>query len=125
MIGSDLSGYWRQADGAIFRFTQDGSSLTSRYPEGAVAGDENDIDFAATIHGNLIYGAHRGPFSRAVQKQCAIQIWVGMGLTLSKDGKRLEGFRGDRILDAGTCTAANSEPVNLVYTRVEDLPPAP
>lgn len=117
---SDLTGYWQQADGDILYFTQDGSSLTSRYKKRSANNDENDIDFTATVHGNLIYGAHRGPFSRAMQKKCSLQIWVGMGLTLSDDGTELTGFRGDRIVDLKTCSAKNSDPVGLVYTRMAD-----
>ena len=120
---SDLTGTWQQGDGAIVHFTQDGSSLTSRYSERSAGNYENDIDFTATIHGNLVYGAHRGPFSRAMQKKCAVQIWVGMGLTLSDDGTRLEGFRGDRAVDPRTCSAVNSDPVSLVYTRIEGAKP--
>ena len=117
---SDLAGYWKQGNGEIVRFTREGSSLTSRYQKRSASNDENDIDFTATVHGNLIYGAHRGPFSRAMQKKCAMQIWVGMGLTLSEDGTELTGFRGDRIVDPKTCSAKNSDPVKLVYTRVTD-----
>ena len=117
---SDLAGYWQQGNGEIVRFTREGSSLTSRYQKRSASNDENDIDFTATVHGNLIYGAHRGPFSRAMQKKCAVQIWVGMGLTLSEDGTELTGFRGDRIVDPKTCSAKNSDPVKLVYTRVTD-----
>ena len=122
---SDLTGYWQQGDGVIVHFTQDGTSLTSRHYERSADNDENDIDFTATVHGNLIYGAHRGPFSRAMQKKCAVQIWVGMGLTLSGDGTLLEGFRGDRIVDPRSCSTANSEPVKLVYKRVPDPEPVP
>lgn len=117
---SDLTGYWQQADGQILYFTQEGSSLTSRYEKASASNDENDIDFTATVHGNLIYGAHRGPFSQVMQKKCALQIWVGMGLTLSDDGTELTGFRGDRIVDLKTCSAKNSDPVEVVYTRIAD-----
>ncbi len=117
-VDHDLTGYWRQADGNIFHFTQDGTSLTSRYRTKSQNNDENDIDFTATIHGNLIYGAHRGPFPRAMQEKCALQIWVGMGLTLSDDGLELRGFRGDRIVDPKTCSVSDSAPVAVVYTRV-------
>ena len=117
---SDLAGSWQQGNGELVRFTREGSSLTSRYQKRSASNDENDIDFTATVHGNLIYGAHRGPFSRAMQKKCAMQIWVGMGLTLSEDGTELTGFRGDRIVDPKTCSAKNSDPVKLVYTRVTD-----
>ncbi|MEJ6595924.1 hypothetical protein [Parasphingorhabdus sp.] len=117
---SDLTGYWKQRDGKIVHFTQDGSSLTSRYSKRSAGNDENDVDFTATVHGNLIYGAHRGPFSRTMQKKCSLQIWVGMGLTLSDDGTILEGFRGDRIVDPKTCSAKNSDPVKIVYKRIAD-----
>jgi hypothetical protein len=100
-VDHDLTGYWRQADGNIFHFTQDGTSLTSRYWTKSQNIDENDIDFTATIHGNL-------------------QIWVGMGLTLSDDGLELRGFRGDRIVDPKTCSVTDSAPVAVVYTRVAD-----
>ncbi|MEH6662444.1 MAG: hypothetical protein V7679_12415 [Parasphingorhabdus sp.] len=116
----DLTGYWQQADGNIFRFTQEGTSLISRYRERSENNDENDIDFTATIHGNLVYGAHRGPFPRAMQKKCALQIWVGMGLTLSDDGLELKGFRGDRIVDPKSCGVIDSAPVAVVYTKVAD-----
>lgn len=119
----DLTGYWRHADGSLFHFTQAGTSLTSRYSMRSVNNDENDIDFTATVHGDLIYGAHRGPFSRAMQKKCALQIWVGMGLTLSDDGIALRGFRGDRIVDPKTCSVIDSDPVAVVYTRVADSDP--
>jgi len=120
---SDLTGYWQQGDGEIFYFTQEGFSLTSRYRDQSANNDENDVDFTATVHGNLIYGAHRGPFSRSMQKKCAVQIWVGMGLTLNDDGTELEGFRGDRIVDRQTCSTKNSEPVKLVYKRIADFEP--
>jgi len=119
----DLTGYWQQEDGAIVHFTQEGSSLISRYDKRSADNEANDIDFTATVHGNLVYGAHRGPFSRAMQKQCATQIWVGMGLTLSDDGNSLEGFRGDRIIDPENCSARNSAPASLVYKRVPALDP--
>lgn len=120
----DLTGYWRQADGSIFHFTQEGTSLISRYRVESENNDENDIDFTATVHGNLIYGAHRGPFSRAMQKKCTFQIWVGMGLTLNDGGTELRGFRGDRIVDPKTCSVTDSDPVTVVYTRVADSAPA-
>jgi hypothetical protein len=112
---NDLTGYWQQGGGQIFHFIQEGTSLTSRHP---ARNNENDLEFSATVHGSLIYGAHRGPFSRAMQKKCARQIWVGMGLTLSDDRTKLTGFRGDRIIDPKTCSARYSDPVKLVYTRV-------
>jgi|GEM_PF-847209 len=117
---NDLTGYWQQGNGEIVYFTQDGTSLTSRYRKRSASNDENDIDFTATVHGNLVYGAHRGPFSRAMQKKCALQIWVGMGLTLNEDGTELAGFRGDRVVDRKSCSTKNSDPVRLVYTRVAD-----
>lgn len=120
----DLTGYWQQEDGAIVHFTQEGSSLISRYDKRSADNEANDIDFTATVHGNLVYGAHRGPFSRAMQEKCATQIWVGMGLTLSDDGNMLEGFRGDRIIDPENCSARNSAPTGLVYKRVSALDPA-
>ena len=119
----DLTGYWQQEDGTVVRFTQDGTSLTSRHSQRSADNDKNDIAFTATVHGNLVYGAHRGPFSRAMQRKCALQIWVGMGLTLSEDGTRLEGFRGDRTLDPQSCRAENSAPVALVYKRMSDFDP--
>ncbi len=120
---NDLTGYWQQGDGQIFYFTQEGSRLTSRHPKRSARNEENDIDFTATVHGNLIYGAHRGPFSRAMQKKCSLQIWVGMGLTLNDDRTELTGFRGDRIVDSKTCSAKDSDPVKLVYTRMADVDP--
>lgn len=120
---SHLTGYWQQDDGAVVHLTQEGANLTSRHSGPSADNDANDIDFTATVHGKLIYGAHRGPFSRAMQKKCALQIWVGMGLTLSEDGQSLEGFRGDRILDPKSCSVRNSEPVKLVYKRVPDYDP--
>jgi len=119
--GGDLSGYWQQDDGAVVHFTQDGSSLISRYEKPSADNDENDIDFTATVHGNLVYGAHRGPFSRAMQEKCAIQIWVGIGLTLSDDGNMLEGYRGDRTINPENCSARNSAPTSLVYKRIRVL----
>ena len=120
---ADLSGYWQQEDGTVYHFSQDGINLISRHDGQSPGAGENEIDFTATVHGNLIYGAHRGPFSRAIQKRCAIQIWVGMGLTLSEDGRLLEGFRGDRVVDPKSCSARNSDPVRLVYRRVSGLDP--
>ncbi|NRD90785.1 hypothetical protein C8024_17085 [Sphingopyxis sp. BSNA05] len=116
----DLSGSWQQADGDVLHFTQDGTSLTSRYLERSANNDADDIDFTATIHGNLVYGAHRAPFSRAMQKKCALQIWVGMGLTLNEGGTELRGFRGDRIVDPESCNVTDSAPVAVVYTRIAD-----
>jgi hypothetical protein len=58
-----------------------------------------------------------------MQKKCSLQIWVGMGLTLSDDGTILEGFRGDRIVDPKNCSAKNSDPVKLVYKRIADSDP--
>jgi hypothetical protein len=112
---NELTGYWQQGDGEIFHFIQEGTSLTSRGP---VRSNENDLDFSATIHGNLIYGAHRGPFFSAMRKKCALQIWVGMGLTLNDDRTILSGFRGDRIVDPKSCSVSYGDPVKLVYTRV-------
>lgn len=118
---SDLTGYWQQENGHIVHFTQDGSSLTSRYVKRSTTSEPDDIDFTATVHDNLIYGAHRGPFSRAMQKKCRVQIWVGMGLTVKDDGTILEGFRGDRTVNPRTCSVENSDAVKLVYKRVADF----
>lgn len=115
---NDLSGYWQRDDGKIVHFTQDGSSLTSRFSKRSARDGDPEIDFTATVHGNLIYGTHRGPFDRVMQKKCSIQIWVGMGLTLSDDQTELKGFRGDRIVDAKNCSAKNRDPVELVYSRM-------
>lgn len=120
---SDLTGYWQAADGETFYFTQEGSSLTSRHTKRSANNAENEIDFTATVHGNLVYGAHRGPFSRAMEQKCSRQIWVGMGLTLNDDRNELTGFRGDRIIDPENCTARNSDPVGLVYNRIADIDP--
>ena len=114
---NDLTGYWQRGDGLVVHFTQQGSSVTSRQPKRSAYNDDPDIDFTATVHGYLIYGTHRGPFNRMVQKKCSIQIWVGMGLTLNQDQTELRGFRGDRIVDSKTCTAKNSDPVELLYSR--------
>ena len=119
-VEGDLTGYWQQEDGTVFHFVQEGVSLISRHDRRPAGADENDIDFTATVYGKLIYGAHRGPFSRAMQKKCAIQIWVGMGLTLSDDGRQLEGFRGDRAVDPKSCSTENRDPVRLVYKRLPD-----
>lgn len=113
-----LNGYWQRDDGLVVHFTQQGSSLTSRHSKQSARDGNPEIDFTATVHGNLVYGTHRGPFSRGMQKKCATQIWVGMGLTLNKEQTELRGFRGDRIVDAKTCSAKNSDPVELVYTRM-------
>jgi len=114
----DLTGYWQQADGEILYFTQDGTSLISRHSDESASHDHGEIDFTATIHGTLVYGAHRAPASRAMQDKCARQIWVGMGLTLSEGGTELRGFRGDRKVDPGTCSITDSAPVAVVYTRI-------
>lgn len=119
----DLTGYWQQGDGQIFYFSQDGSSLTSRYPKRSARNNENEIDFTATIHGNLVYGAHRASFARALQEKCSSQIWVGMGLTLNDGRTELTGFRGDRIVDPKNCSVKDSHPLGLVYTRVVDFDP--
>ncbi len=119
-IETDLTGYWQQGDGQVFYFTQEGSSLTSRHSRKSASHVENEVDFTATIHGNLIYGAHRGPYSRAMQEKCSRQIWVGMGLTLNEGRNELTGFRGDRIVDPENCSAKNSDPVAVVYTRIAD-----
>lgn len=116
---TDLTGYWQQDGGAIFRLLQTGSSLISRHSEQSDSNVENQIDFTATIYGNLIYGAYRAPFSRAQLAECSHQIWVGMGLTLNDDRTRLTGFRGARILDPKTCRVTDSAPVSLVYTRMD------
>lgn len=119
----DLTGYWRQADGQIFHFVQDGSSLTSRYSQATASNAANDVDFTATIYGNLVYGAHRAAFSRVLLEKCSSQIWVGMGLTLNDKRTELTGFRGDRIVDPENCSVEDSDPVGLVYVRVD--PPGP
>lgn len=118
---NDLTGLWQQGDGQIVHFTQQGAALTSRHR--SPRGQEAEVDFTATIHGNLVYGAHRGPFSRIMQKKCALQIWVGMGLTLNADRTELTGFRGDRIVDPKSCRVANSDPVTIVYRRLPADPP--
>lgn len=120
---SNLTGYWQTGDGEIFYFTQQGSSLTSRHWKPSDVSSENDTNFTATVHGNLIYGAHRAPSSRVMQAKCSRQIWVGMGLTLNDDGNELKGFRGDRMVDPNNCSANNSDPVGLVYTRIKDFDP--
>ncbi|WP_417611972.1 hypothetical protein [Parasphingorhabdus sp.] len=120
---SDLTGYWQQENGQIVHFTQDGSSLTSRYVKRSTTNEPDDIDFTASVHDSLVYGAYRGPFSRAMQKKCGIQIWVGMGLTVKDDGTILEGFRGDRSVNLRTCSVENSDAVKLVYKRVLDFDP--
>lgn len=121
---SALTGYWQQDDGQIFYFTQEGSSLTSRHAQRSAGHTESEVDFTATIYGNLIYGAHRSPHSRAMQEKCAQQIWVGMGLTLNDDRTELTGFRGDRIVDPKTCSVRDSDPVGLVYTRINGPEPS-
>ncbi len=115
----DLTGHWRQEDGQTFHFIQDGSSLISRYSVSPASNAGNDIDFTATIYGNLVYGAHRAAFSPAMLEKCSSQIWVGMGLTLNAEGTELAGFRGDRIVDADDCTVEDSDPVRLVYVRID------
>ena len=115
----DLTGHWQQEDGQTFHFTQDGSSLTSRYSTASPGNAGNAIDFTATIYGNLIYGAHRAAFSPAMLEKCSSQIWVGMGLTLNAEGTELAGFRGGRIVDADDCTVEDSDPVRLVYVRID------
>ena len=117
---SGLTGYWQQDDGQIFYFVQEGSSLISRHAQRSAGNNENEVDFTATIYGNLVYGAHRSPGSRAMQEKCAQQIWVGMGLTLNDDRTELTGFRGDRIVDAKGCSVKDSDPVGLVYSRIDD-----
>ena len=119
-VEPDLTGYWQQDDGQIFYFEHSGSSLVSRHVKRSARNNENDIDFTATVHGNLIYGAHRGPFSRAMQEKCSNQIWVGMGLTLNDGRNQLAGFRGDRAVDPKNCSAKNADTVALVYTKVAD-----
>ena len=118
--GSDLTGYWQQDDGQIFYFVQEGTSLISRHAQRSAGNNENEVDFTATIYGNLVYGAHRSPGSRAMQEKCAQQIWVGMGLTLNDDRTELTGFRGVRIVDAKGCSVKDSDPVGLVYSRIDD-----
>jgi hypothetical protein len=115
---TDLTGHWRQGDGHIVYFTQVGSSLTSRYSKSPTSNVENEVDFTATIYGNLIYGAHRASFSHALQEKCSSQIWVGMGLTLNETRTELTGFRGDRIVDPESCSVEDSDPVGLVYIRI-------
>ncbi|WP_321324050.1 hypothetical protein [uncultured Parasphingorhabdus sp.] len=124
-VDHDLNGYWQQADGDILHFTQEGTSLISRYRERSANNEAGEIDFTATMHGTLVYGAHRAPFSRTMQEKCALQIWVGMGLTLSEAGTELRGFRGDRVVDPKTCSVTDSAPVAVVYTRMADSPDAP
>lgn len=119
----DLTGYWQQDGGQIFYFAQEGSSLTSRHMQRAAGNDERDIDFTATVHGNLIYGAHRASFSRVLRAKCSNQIWVGMGLTVNDDRTELTGFRGDRIVDPKTCNVKDSAPVGLVYKRIDEAEP--
>ncbi|MGB5724909.1 MAG: hypothetical protein WBM39_10885 [Parasphingorhabdus sp.] len=118
-----LTGYWQQDDGRIFYFTQEGSSLTSRHSKHSSSNNEGEVDFTATIYGNLIYGAHRAPNSRSVQEKCSRQIWVGMGLTLNEEGTGLKGFRGDRIVDPKDCSVKDSDPVGLVYIRIDEPEP--
>ena len=121
--GSDLTGYWQQEDGQIFRFSQEGSILTSRHSKRSASNVENQIDFTATIYGNLIYGAHRASFSSALLAKCTNQIWVGMGLTLNEERTKLTGFRGNRIVDPKTCSVKDSDPVGLVYSRITAAEP--
>ena len=116
----DLTGYWQQDDGQIFYFTQDGSSLTSRHSHRSANNAENDVDFTATIYGNLVYGAHRASFSSALLKKCSSQIWVGMGLTLNDERSKMTGFRGDRIVNPENCDVEDSDPVGLVYVRIDE-----
>ena len=116
--GFDLTGYWQQEGGQIFYFTQEGASLTSRHSGRSSTSATNDVDFTATIYGNLVYGAHRAGFAPALQEKCSGQIWVGMGLTLNVQRTELTGFRGDRIVDPKNCTVEDSVPVRLVYVRV-------
>ncbi|WP_430414333.1 hypothetical protein [Parasphingorhabdus sp.] len=116
----DLTGFWTQGGYKIVYFEQDGSRLTSRYTKRSADNKKNEIDFTATIHGNLVYGAHRAPFSRKLQKKCAHQIWVGMGLTLEANHRKLTGFRGNRTVDPKNCEVDNSETVDIIYTRMVD-----
>jgi hypothetical protein len=115
----DLTGYWQQEDGQIFYFSQDGSSLTSRHSHRSASNDKNDVEFTATIYGDLVYGAHRAAFSPALLEKCSSQIWVGMGLTLNDKRTALTGFRGDRIVDPENCDVEDSEPVGLAYVRID------
>ena len=117
--GFDLTGYWQQEGGQIFYFTQEGASLTSRHSRRSSTSAPNDVDFSATIYGNLVYGAHRAGFIPALPEKCSGQLWVGMGLTLNEQRSELTGFRGDRIVDPKNCTVKDSVPVRLVYVRVE------
>lgn len=117
---TDLTGFWTQGGYKIVYFEQDGSRLTSRYTKRSADNNKNDIDFTATIHGSLVYGAHRAPFSRKLQKKCAHQIWVGMGLTLEDNQRKLTGFRGNRTVDPKNCSVDNSETVDIIYTRMVD-----
>lgn len=115
----DLTGYWQQEDGQIFYFSQDGSSLISRHSHRSASNAENDVDFTATIYGNLVYGAHRAAFSPALLEKCSSQIWVGMGLTLNDKRTELTGFRGDRIVDPENCDVDDSDPIGLAYVRID------
>lgn len=118
----DLTGYWKQGKHRILYFRQDGSKLISRHVKRTrvLAYDAEDIDFSATVHGNLVYGAHLNRLSRSMHRKCPVDMWVGIGLTVSEDYTRLTGFRGDRSVNLANCKVTSTNSVPFVYTRMLD-----
>lgn len=121
-IPYDLTGYWKYGDNRILYFTHDGLSLTSHHTKQTTdfVHAAQEVDFTATIHDNLVYGAHLIRLSWPMHNICPVDMWVGMGLTVNDDQTMLTGFRGHRTVNLKSCKVERQAPLSFVYTRMLD-----
>lgn len=118
----DLTGYWKYGDNRILYLTQDGPKLTSHHtkqtPDYAHFADE--LDFTATVLGDLVHGAHLIRLPWPMHGKCPLDMWVGIGLTINDDQTVMTGFRGHRTVDLVTCEVSNGSTRSFVYHRMLD-----
>ncbi|MEH6756005.1 MAG: hypothetical protein V7676_00675 [Parasphingorhabdus sp.] len=121
-IPYDLTGYWKYGDNRILYLTQNGVNLESRHTKRTTdfVHEADEVDFTATLRGNLVYGAHLIRLSWAMHNICPVDLWVGMGLTVNDEQTKLTGFRGHRTVNLKTCKVEDQPPRDFVYTRMLD-----
>ena len=118
----DLTGYWKNSSNQTVYFTQTGFNVIARFKRYKRKSDyfSKEVDFNATLRGDLLHGAHRQRLSRRKEKKCSKEIWVGMGLTLNTDHTKLTGFRGNQKINLSNCKTSADGTIPFVYTRMFD-----
>lgn len=119
----DLTGYWKNDNGHVLYFKQDESVLNSFHTKETAdyVHYAEEIDFTASVLGNLVHGAHLIRLSWPLHRKCPLDMWVGMGLTLNADRTRLTGFRGHRTVDLINCEINTEATRSFSYTRMLDV----